>query len=51
MNKENKLSSENLAALIIDALLDAGMVSKEDVEKSIEIATQEIEVRKSMGDY
>jgi hypothetical protein len=50
--KENdKLTSESLAVLIIDALVDAKIVAKEDVERAIEIATEEIEARKAACDY
>ena len=45
------LSSESLAGLIIDALVDAGLLKKEDFEKAVVIATEEIEVRKVAGDY
>jgi hypothetical protein len=47
----NKIPSEELAALVIDALLDADIVRKEDVAKAIKIAAKEIEVRKALGDY
>lgn len=40
-----------LAASIVDALLRANIVKESDVEKAIRIATEEIEVRKTMGDY
>jgi hypothetical protein len=48
---EQHISSYNLAALIVDALLDAKIVKKEDVARALEIATEEIEVRKALGDY
>jgi hypothetical protein len=46
-----RLSSEDLAALIVDALLRAGILRKEDVDRAIEVATEEIDVRKAMRDY
>jgi hypothetical protein len=46
-----KLTSEQLAALVVDALIDAGLVPKEKVKEAIAIAAEEIEVRKAMGDY
>ena len=46
-----KVSSEELAMLIIDALLCASIVKQEDVQRAIVIATAEIEVRKAFGDY
>jgi hypothetical protein len=47
----DKLSSEGLAPLIIDALLQAKIVKQEDVQRALEIATEEIVVRKALGDY
>jgi hypothetical protein len=46
-----KLTSEELAYLIVDALMDAGIVRKEDLDRAIAIATEEINVRKAAGDY
>lgn len=51
MNETEKLTSESLAALIVDALVDAGIIKNEDIERSIEIAAEEISVRKVAGDY
>jgi hypothetical protein len=45
------LTSEGLAVLIIDALVDAGLVERACFEAALTIATGEIDVRKSMGDY
>jgi hypothetical protein len=47
----NKLLSEDLAALIVDALLRATVVREADIARAVKIATEEIEVRKSLGDY
>jgi hypothetical protein len=49
--KTNRISSEALAALIIDALIDANIVSKDSLAPAIKIAQEEIEVRKAMDDY
>lgn len=46
-----KLTSEELAVLVVDALVDAGIVQKQDFEDAVAIATKEIEARKAMGDY
>jgi hypothetical protein len=46
-----KLSTEDLAALVVDALLRAGIVKAEDVKRAIAIAIEEIDVRKTLGDY
>ena len=47
----DRLSSDDLAALIVDALLQAAIVKQEDVKRAVEIAMEEIEVRKALGDY
>ena len=49
--KKNAISSEDLAALIIDALIWAGIVKQEDGERALSIVTEKIEVRKAFGDY
>ena len=51
--KENNsdISSEDLAALICDALLDAKIIKNDNFEKAIKIATEEIDVRKNLKDY
>jgi hypothetical protein len=49
--KGNKLSSNDLAVLIVDALIDENIISKEDLDKSIEIVIKEIEAREALGDY
>lgn len=46
-----RLGSDDLAALIVDALLRANIVKEEDVERAVKIATEEIEVLKIMADY
>ncbi len=51
MKENGKLTSESLAALIVDALLYAKIVQKQDLEKAIAIATEEINARKAAGDY
>ena len=48
---ERKLSSEDLASLIVDALVDAGFVRKEDFNEAVRVATTEIDVRKALHDY
>lgn len=51
MSNGNKLTSESLAALIVDALIDAGIIDKRRAEEAVCIAAEEIEVRKAAGDY
>ncbi len=46
-----RLTSNELAALIVDSLLRPGIVKAEHVDRAIEIATEEINVRKALGDY
>ena len=48
---DGRLTSEALAVLIIDALMDAKIVDKADSERALAIATEEIDVRKAAGDY
>jgi hypothetical protein len=48
---DSDISSENLAVLICDALVDTEIFSKESFEKAVAIATEEIDVRKAMADY
>ena len=50
MNGE-KLTSEDLAALIVDALIDARIIDKKHLGQAIAIAAEEIQVRKAVGDY
>jgi hypothetical protein len=40
-----------LAALIVDALVDAGLVRKPDFEKAVSVAAEEIDARKAVDDY
>ena len=47
----DRISSRDLAALAIDALLRAGIVEAKDVDRALDIAEEEIEVRKILGDY
>jgi hypothetical protein len=42
------MKSEDLAALIVDALYTAGMISEKNLEPAIVIAAEEIEVRKAL---
>lgn len=46
-----KLSTEELAAIVVDALLRAGIMRAADVNRAIAIAVEEIDVRKTLGDY
>ncbi len=46
-----KLSSKDLAVLIIDALVDAKIVQRNRFDDAVGIAAQEIDVRKALGDY
>jgi hypothetical protein len=48
---DKQITSEGLAALIVDALVDAGLVSKGKFETAVQIATEEIDVRTAAGDY
>jgi hypothetical protein len=48
---EGRLTSESLAVLIVDALIDAKIIDREHLPSAIQIAAVEIEVRKELGDY
>jgi len=48
---QSHMPSEELAELIVDALLRAGVIEQEHVSKAVKIAAEEIEVRKALGDY
>ena len=45
------ITSQELAALIVDALADAGLVPRERLNEAIQIGATEIDVRKALGDY
>lgn len=47
----SNVATEELAALIVDALLLAGVIRQEDVDRAIRIAMEEIDVRRVLGDY
>lgn len=47
----SRLSSEDLAALVIDALCRAGLIAEAELERAIAIAAEEIDARKALGDY
>lgn len=49
-NQGDRMSSERLAVLIIDALVDAGLVKKEDIDRAVAVAAEEIEVRRTLSD-
>jgi hypothetical protein len=48
---DGTLTSESLAVLIIDGLVDTGFIKSEDFEEAVKIATLEINIRKHAGDY
>ncbi|WNB74046.1 hypothetical protein [Methylomonas koyamae] len=50
-NKSNALGTTELAALIVDALLHGGVLRKDDINRALEIVSEEIDARKAMGDY
>ena len=47
----NRLTTKRLAALILDALVDGGVLRDGDFKKAMAIACEEIDARKSVGDY
>ena len=46
-----RLATDVLASLIVDALVDAKFIRKEEVQEAITIVSEEINVRKVVGDY
>ena len=48
---KEKLSSESLAALIVDELVVAGLIKKQDFKDALRITALEIDIRKHAGDY
>ena len=48
---ENQISSADLAAIIVDGLIDVGIVQTKDASRAVEIATNKIDGRKDLGDY
>ena len=49
--EDGTLTSKALAQLIIDALVDAGLITKQDFETAVAIAAEEIDARKAALDY
>ncbi len=45
------LTTKGLAALIVDALIVAGIVRTESFDSAIAIASEEIDARKALNDY
>jgi hypothetical protein len=43
--------SRTVAALALDALVDHGLLKREDFDAALEIAAEEIRIRLVMGDY
>lgn len=46
-----RLGSLELAELIVDALLRANILRQQDVERALMVTAEEIDARKSVGDY
>jgi hypothetical protein len=47
----DRLTSEELAGLIVDALLDAGIVNRDRFEQAVAISAEEIDARNAAVDY
>jgi len=45
------LASQDLAILIVDALVVAGIIKQQDMQRAMSIVVEEIDVRKALGDY
>ena len=46
----HRLASRALAGLIVDALVDAGLLRETDNDRAVAVATEEIDARKAVGD-
>jgi hypothetical protein len=46
-----KLSSDDLGGLVVDALRIGGLIKNADVKRAIAIVTEKLDARKGMGDY
>jgi len=44
------MPSEELAAIVVDALKDAGLIQSADIERAIAIVSEESDVRRVLGD-
>jgi hypothetical protein len=51
LEPDGTVTSKELATLIVDGLVQASIVNEKDIARAIAIATEEIEVRKALGDY
>jgi len=51
MQETQPISAEHMAALIIDALVDAGMIARSDTEAAMSVAAEEIRVRQALGNF
>jgi hypothetical protein len=49
--EDGTLTSDSLAGLLVDALVEANIIKAVDFDKAVEIAVEEIDVRKAAGDY
>jgi len=43
--------SKHVAGLVVDSLIDHGLVRKEDFDQAVAVAAEEINVRLCMDDY
>ena len=51
MVDNRKLTSEDLAVLIVDGLMEAKLIDEGDFDEAVKVATLEIDIRKTAGDY
>jgi hypothetical protein len=49
MTEATPLPADQMAHLIVDALHDAGIIAKADLDEAVRVATVEIQVRLSLG--
>jgi hypothetical protein len=46
-----RLTSKELATLIADSLINAGLISKERLREAVEVISVDLDARKGVGDY
>ena len=51
MAKDHVTWSRDIAVLVLDRLVDAGLLKRADFDAALEPAAEEIQIRLAMGDY
>ena len=51
MTEPAEIAADAMAELIVDALVDAGLVQRERFDEAVAVAAEEIRVRQALGNY